>query len=126
MALACAALHNRSAYIEVKEGWSMVRIPLRDIIYTDYYNHYIHIHTPQRGVKTHRPLPSFPPCCCASAVFVAATATASSTWTPCAAGAGDFVMENGERVPIARAQRAALRQQYADYAFDKLEKGGSS
>ena len=40
MALACAALHNRSAYIEIKEGWSMVRIPLRDIIYTDYYNHY--------------------------------------------------------------------------------------
>ena len=38
----------------------------------------------------------------------------------------DFVMENGERVPIARAQRAALRQQYADYAFDKLEKGGNS
>ena len=55
MALACAALHNRSAYIEIKEGWSMVRIPLRDIIYTDYYNHYIHIHTRQRVIKTHLP-----------------------------------------------------------------------
>ena len=127
MALACAALHNRSAYIEVKEGWSMVRIPLRDIIYTDYYNHYIHIHTRQRVIKTHLPFAEFSPLllcyprflCCYRNCIVNMDAVRSLE-------PADFVMENGERVPIARAQRAALRQQYADYAFDKLEKGGNS
>lgn len=122
--LACAALKNQSAYIEVKEGWSMVRILLRDIVYTDYFNHYIHIHTRTRVVKTHLSFAEFSPlllcypqflCCYRNCVINMDAVHSMDT--------ADFVMCNGERVPIARAQRAALRQTYADYAFDKLESG---
>lgn len=120
--LACATMKNRSAYIEVKEGWSMVRLLLRDIVYTDYFNHYIHIHTRTRVVKTHLSFAEFSPLllpypqflCCYRNCIINMDAVRSMDQA-------DFVMSNGDRVPIARAQRTALRQTYADYAFDKLE-----
>lgn len=122
--LACDTMKNRSAYIEVKEGWSMVRLLLRDIVYTDYFNHYIHIHTRTRVVKTHLSFAEFSPLllgypqflCCYRNCIINMDAVRSMDQA-------DFVMSNGDRVPIARAQRANLRQTYADYAFDKLESG---
>lgn len=43
------SIRSRNHYIEVKEGRIMSRILIRDIMYTDYYNHYIQIHTPWAG-----------------------------------------------------------------------------
>ena len=122
--LAFASLQNRSAYIEVKEGWGMVKILLRDIIYTDYFNHYIQIHTRGRVVKSHLSFAEFSPmllkyprflCCYRNCIINMDAVSALDE--------KDFIMQNSERVPIARAQRAALRQQYADYTFRKLDGG---
>ena len=48
----CAqAMNEQRKFIEVKEGRIFVKILLREILYVDYFNHYIQIHTPRRTIK---------------------------------------------------------------------------
>lgn len=55
------SIRSLQHYIEVKEGRIMSRILIRDIMYTDYYNHYIQIHTPGRMIKTYMSFAEFSP-----------------------------------------------------------------
>ncbi len=50
-----------SHYIELKEGRHYTRILITDIIYTDYYNHYIQVHTPRNVIRSYMSFPDFAP-----------------------------------------------------------------
>ena len=112
-------------YIEVKESRTLVKIPLNEIIYTDYYNHYIQIHTAARLIRSYQQFDVFSPLllcypqflCCYRNCIVNMDHVDS-------VDKHDFVMENGERVPITRGNRNSIYQQYADYQFLKIN-GGS-
>lgn len=120
--------HNELAkhirYIEVKESRTLVKIPLGEIIYTDYYNHYIQIHTSTRLIRSYQQFDVFSPLllcypqflCCYRNCIVNMDHVAS-------VDKHDFIMENGERVPITRGNRNAIYQQYADYQFLKINGG---
>lgn len=120
--------HNELAkhirYIEVKESRTLVKIPLGEIIYTDYYNHYIQIHTSTRLIRSYQQFDVFSPLllcypqflCCYRNCIVNMDHVAS-------VDKHDFIMENGERVPITRGNRNAIYQQYADYQFLKINRG---
>lgn len=115
-------LLRQARYIEVKEGRLFVKIMLCDILYTDYFNHYIHIHTRQRVVRSYLPFAEFSQlllpypqfiCCYRNCIVNLDAVTAIDD--------KDFIVEGGDRVPMARVQRAALRQTYMDYAFRRLQ-----
>mgnify|MGYP002510862999 FL=1 len=111
-------------YIEVKESRTLVKIPLNEIIYTDYYNHYIQIHTAARLIRSYQQFDVFSPLllcypqflCCYRNCIVNMDHVDS-------VDKHDFVMENGERVPIPRGTRNSIYQQYADYQFLKINGG---
>ena len=111
-------------YIEVKESRTLVKIPLNEIIYTDYYNHYIQIHTAARLIRSYQQFDVFSPLllcypqflCCYRNCIVNMDHVDS-------VDKHDFVMENGERVPITRGNRYSIYQQYADYQFLKINGG---
>ena len=111
-------------YIEVKESRTLVKIPLNEIIYTDYYNHYIQIHTAARRIRSYQQFDVFSPLllcypqflCCYRNCIVNMDHVDS-------VDKHDFVMENGERVPITRGNRNSIYQQYADYQFLKINGG---
>lgn len=111
-------------YIEVKESRTLVKIPLNEIIYTDYYNHYIQIHTSARLIRSYQQFDVFSPLllcypqflCCYRNCIVNMDHVAS-------VDKHDFIMENGERVPITRGNRNAIYQKYADYQFLKINGG---
>ena len=111
-------------YIEVKESRTLVKIPLNEIIYTDYYNHYIQIHTAARLIRSYQQFDVFSPLllcypqflCCYRNCIVNMDHVDS-------VDKHDFVMENGERVPITRGNRNSIYQQYADYHFLKINGG---
>ena len=111
-------------YIEVKESRTLVKIPLNEIIYTDYYNHYIQIHTAARLIRSYQQFDVFSPLllcypqflCCYRNCIVNMDHVDS-------VDKHDFVMENGERVPITRGNRNSIYQQYADYQFLKINGG---
>ena len=111
-------------YIEVKESRTLVKIPLNEIIYTDYYNHYIQIHTAARLIRSYQQFDVFSPLllcypqflCCYRNCIVNMDHVDS-------VDKHDFVMENGERVPITRGNRNSIYQQYVDYQFLKINGG---
>ncbi|MCQ4637396.1 LytTR family DNA-binding domain-containing protein [Anaerovorax odorimutans] len=116
-------LSNKSRYIVVKESRTYVKIRLDNIIYTDYHNHYIQIHTPVRVVKSYmsfsdfskllEPYPQFLNCyrnCIVNMDHVAALK------------GYEFILKNGDIMPITRNRKTDIRQKYADYEFYRLEK----
>lgn len=124
MALCVESIGNSSRYIEVKEGRSLVKIMLRDILYTDYFNHYIQIHTTNGLIKSYLSFSEFSGllleyrqflCCYRNCIVNMENVESISE--------RDFLMQNGEYVPINRKHRLKIRQAFADYQFEKLNGG---
>lgn len=113
-----------SHYIELKEGRFMTRILVTDIMYVDYYNHYIQVHTPSKVVRSYMSFGDFSPMlsgygqflwcyrnCMVNMDFV-------DTWED-----NDFILKNGERLPIFKSQKREIIQAYANYIFDYINGG---
>ena len=111
-------------YIEVKEGRHYTRVLISDIIYTDYHNHYIQIHTPSCMIRSYlsfddfspmlEPYPQFLWCyrnCMVNMDYIESFDDK------------DFILNNGERLPIAKARKQDIIQAYADYIFDYANGG---
>ena len=120
----CKGLKTPPAYIEVKESRLMVKILLDDIYYTDYYNHYIQIHTTQRMYRTYMRFEEFSAIllrypqflCCYRNCIINMDKVANLDKS-------EVELSNGERLPIMRSQKAQIHQQYADYQFCRLNGG---
>lgn len=114
------SLSTYSYYIEVKESRIQIRIPLDQILYADYSNHYILIHTEKRIVKTYmrfedfakllQPYPQFVPCRRNCMVNLDQIQSLEKN---------EVLLKNGVRIPIGHIQRSSLIQQYADYQFSQ-------
>lgn len=117
-------LKSKDHYIEIKEGRLMIKVLIRDINYTDYYNHYIQIHTASRVIKTYMSFPDFSPMLLQYPQFI-------SPYRNCMINMDrvekmedhDFLMKDQTRIPINKNIRAQVRQAYADYAFSQLDAG---
>lgn len=121
MDLCRPVLASRSKFIEVKEKRYYTKILLKDIIYTDYDNHYIQIHTPDRIIRSYMPFKAFAPmlleheqflCCYRNCIINMDKVVELDD--------KDFILENQERVPMRRPDKQELRQRYADYIFKKM------
>lgn len=116
------ALLSRSRYIEVRESRIQQKIFLRDILYIDYYKHYVQIHTKTRTVRSYMPFSeisqSLAPytqfLCCYRNLMINLDAVETLEDK-------DFLLNSSERIPIARARRTGIRQAYADYVLNKLD-----
>lgn len=111
-------------YIELKEGRFMTRILITDILYVDYHNHYIQVHTPQRIVRSYMPFGEFSPMLSPYGQFLWCYRNCMvnmdyvDTWE-----SHDFILKNGERVPISKSQKKEIIQTYANYIFDYVNGG---
>ncbi|HBA64012.1 MAG TPA: DNA-binding response regulator [Lachnospiraceae bacterium] len=107
-----------SSYIIVKESRHQVKILLSDIIYTDYYNHYIQIHTADRMIRSYLSFSEFSPMLLPHPCFLCC-------YRNCIVNMDhilrienqDFLMDTGERIPLARRNRYELKQSFDDYTF---------
>lgn len=120
MDLCCKHLEKARSYIRVKEGRLFINVLISDIIYTDYYNHYIQIYLKDRMVRSYmsfadfyemlKPYPNFLNCYRNCLINMEKVDYLEDR---------DFVMMNGSRVPISKNNRKELLQKYADYVFKK-------
>lgn len=121
MGLCEKQLRRNALYIRVKEGRLILKVPLKNIIYTDYYNHYIQIHTKERMIRSYQSFPEFSEklliypqfLCCYRNCLINMDHVKSLEEK-------DFVMSGDIRVPIGRSMRTQARQIFADYMFEKL------
>lgn len=119
------SLLNRARHIVVKEGRVQIKILLSDILYVDYSNHYVLLHTKERIIKSYMPFgeladklqgyPQFLACYRNCIINMDEVSCMEER---------DFLLGNGERLPISRAQLGSIRQRYADYEFERLERRG--
>ncbi len=114
----------KSRFIQVKEGREQVKVLLNDIIYTDYYNHYIQIHTAWRVIRTYMKFADFSPMLLEFPEFLCCYRNCIINMDKVASFDGNgFCMSNGETIPVMRSKTHEMKQSYADYMFLKLERG---
>lgn len=111
-------------YIQIKTGRIQRKVLLSDIIYADYNNHYIQVHTEKEVLRSYMPfgdladmLKEFPQFlyCYRNCIINMDEVTVYDN--------GDFVMSNQERIPVYRKLRTDMKQAYADYIFAKMNRG---
>lgn len=113
-----------SPFIEVKESRIKVKLPVHDILYTDYYNHYIQIHMPDKIVRTYMRFEDFSGLLLCYPQFISCyrNCIINMDKVTCLEKT-EFIVNSGEHLPITRSLRAQIHQRYADYQFQKLNGG---
>lgn len=115
---------KRSHYIEVKESRILVKLPVDDILYTDYNNHYIQIHMPDKIIRTYMRFHDFSNMLLVYPQFTCCYRNCIINMDKVAAlEKAEFILATGEHLPITRNLRPQIHQQYADYQFQKLNGG---
>ncbi len=123
MCLCDKALAKKRHYIEIKEGRVIRKVLLEDIIYTDYANHYIYVHTKTEVVKSYLSFADFSPMLLSFPQFLCC-------YRNCIVNLDhvlmlkdrDFEMTDGVRVPIKKEWYQEIRQKYADHIFGEMER----
>lgn len=111
-------------YIELKEGYFMTRIRVTDIMYVDYHNHYIQVHTQSKIIRSYMFFKNFSPMLSPYRQFLwcyrncLVNMDYIDTWE-----GNDFILKNGERLLISKSQKREIIQAYANYIFDYINGG---
>lgn len=123
-ALSSLSLEQRVAksYIEIKEGRVMVKVPLRSIQFTDYYNHYIQIHTAKHLYRTYLSFADFEKMLEGYPQFISCYRNIMVNLDYVdSVDSKDFILKDGCHIPIAKPRRQEIRQLFADYLFKKID-----
>lgn len=115
---------QQQEYIEFVNGYRTCRVLLDDIAYCDISGHYAQIHTLGRKMERTRmtfqeltrllePYPQF--LCCYRGCIVNMDHIKSLDEF-------NFILVNGERIPIRRKEHSKILQTYSDYVFMKTRK----
>lgn len=125
MQLACKNLAETASFITLKTGRTQTRVMLHKILYIDYSNHYIQIHTEagetvasrmyfEEIIKLLEPYPQFLYCSRNCIINMDKVIRLEKA---------DFILASGECITMNRNTIAELRQKYADYIFQKQNGG---
>lgn len=113
-----------SRYIKIKEGREWCRIFLSDILYIDYSNHYVQIHTESAIISSYMKFPEIEVMlskygeflCCYRCIIINMDKVKKAEEL-------FFLMCNGEYIPINRKNVKEIKSRYMDYVFGVLENG---
>lgn len=118
------AMKRFSHYIELKEGRHYTRVLISDIIYTDYYNHYIQVHTLRNVIRSYMSFADFAPMLGKYPQFLWCYRNCMVNMDYIRSmDSKDFILSTDERIPISRARKNEIRQAYANYLFEYVTKG---
>lgn len=111
-------LPSDTHYIEVKEGRSYTKVLISDILYTDYYNHYIQIHTQTSLIRTYLSFAEFEPMLKEYTQFLCCYRNCTVNMDKVDYMEDrNFVLYNGVRVPIAAKMKHEVHKAYRDFLF---------
>ena len=114
-------LVSSSSFIQVKANRMQVRIRCQDIIFADYYNHYVCIHTVKEPIRSLMPFEELEKKLAAYPQFLVCNRNCLLNMEQVVSVPKDgFKMSSGEVLTIKRGSEKELRQHYADFLFTKL------
>ena len=116
-------IRQPSAYMEIREGREIKRIPLGAIFCVATANRAVEIHTAQGTFRTYMTLEEVKAqiqdsrfVCCSRGVFVNLDQVRGMEEQ-------DFLLYSGERLPISRAKRAEMKDAYTARLFTRTRRG---
>ena len=114
-------------YIEMKEGRLRTRVLVADIVYVDYHNHYIQVHTPSKIIRSYMSFNAFSPKLSPYGQFLWCYRNCMVNMDYIDAWEGnDFILKTKEHIPIYRPRKKEIIQAYANYIFDYVNGGATS
>ncbi len=113
-------LPETDRYMEVNTAGGIVRLRFREILYADHYQHQVHIHrTDGQETVTRRTFREFTAgltdgrfFLCSRGVIVNLEHTEDFDGT-------NFILKNGERIPVSRDLAKAARLAFGDFLFGR-------
>ncbi|MEG1478390.1 MAG: LytTR family DNA-binding domain-containing protein [Clostridiales bacterium] len=122
MSLLDKSTNASSHFIIVKEGRELRRILVSDIIYADYHNHYVQIHTDKYIISTYKKFGDFEEELLNYKSFITCYRCILVNMNKIEkVEEGFFLMKNGEYVPINRNRAREIKNRYIDYIFGEME-----
>lgn len=119
MRLLDANLKKSARYIMVKEGREWCKVLLSDILYADYHNHYVQIHTESAIISTYMKFPEIENTLCEYRAFLSCYRCIVVNMDKIQKMDTDFfLLCNGEYIPINRKRSKIIKSHYVDYMFD--------
>ena len=116
-------LAKKSRDIRVKEGRSYIKILVCDILFTDYSNHYVYIHTKKGTVKTYMRFIDFSDLLKEYPQFVCNSRNCLVNLDEVSEMSGnEFTMHSGDLVAISATKRTKILEYYYNYQFEKLDR----
>lgn len=118
----CEELDKEIRYIELKEGRILKKVLVRDIWYADMQGHYVQLHTVHGVMKSRLYFDEIEERL-QDQRFVKCYRNIIVNMDQVQALQGmDFILKNGERVPIQKKRYMDVSQIFADYQFEKSKK----
>ncbi|MDL2238139.1 LytTR family DNA-binding domain-containing protein [Christensenellaceae bacterium OttesenSCG-928-K19] len=116
------AVDRGAKYIEVVSKRVKLRVRLSDIRYSDVDGHYIMLHTRKTVIRTRMQFEQFAPLLLSDKRFLNCYRNCIINMDEVSSMEDyDFLMKDGEKIPITKAKATAIKQAYASYAFDVLQ-----
>lgn len=117
---------ERFRTITVRSEWDEVEIPLRNILYIEIKRHTAYIHTTERVIQTPRGMNALEEQINSEDFLRCHRSFLVNQRFIHRMDKRDFVMENGDLVPIGSSDAAAMRQKFMDWVFLQSWKTGKS
>jgi len=113
-------LPEADRYMELNTTGGIVRLRLREILYAEHYQHQIHIHrTDGRETVTRKTFREFTAGLTDGRFFLCSRGVLVNLEHADDFDGTDFVLKNGERIPVSRDLAKAARQAFGDFLFGK-------
>lgn len=122
MALAMQTVHDSTRFLEVPEKREPYKIRLEDMVYVDYYDHYVQFHTTEdikrtyvfRFAEVEKALSFYP-----NFLLCYRNILVNLDYIEKVDGKF-FVLHDGTHLPINRARMKEIKARYADYLFSRI------
>ncbi len=116
-------LNPDAGYIEIKSGRFMTKILLSDIIYCDYHNHYIQVHTNQSTIRSYMKFADLMHMLNSHTRFLNCyrNIVINMDFVEKMEN-GFFIMKDNSTIPMKRENRTECKNIYSNYVFQKVQK----
>lgn len=112
----------KQQYIEIPSGYTVIKLPLKDIVYCDITGHYVQIHTINFGTQCSRmtftelqnlltPYPEFLMCYRGCMINMNHVTHIDDL---------NFHMDCGERIPFRKRDNTGILKVYSEFLFNKV------
>lgn len=112
--------YELTRFVTLPDGWKLI---LRNVIYTEYCNHVVLIHTKSgHDIEKRIAQSDFEKILCNSFLICCSKGIIANLYEVAKLESGIFLMKNNSRIPISRRKAKEVEDAYTDFMFYSMRK----